>query len=181
LFIGIENLDAQKSAQVLEMFAALFGIIMLTPLCLPEMDNDIRELVESKYVPYIGVVIIRIMEALFFLMVIIALYTIMLKLNNCTFPFLKYLLGTFAEAYFLGGLGFCACVVFNQIAIGYLLPVMYYIMAIGGGKKLLGSFYPFSMIYASYQEKVNLAVLGTVLTIAGLYNICFYKRIKVKV
>jgi hypothetical protein len=65
-------------------------------------------------------------------------------------------------------MGLCAFSLFDQIAIGYLLPVMYYIMAFGGGTKLLKGFYPFSMIYGSYLEKVNLAVLGGVLIIIGL-------------
>lgn len=180
VFIGIENLDASRTARVLEMFVALFGIIMLTPLCVPEQDNDIRELVEAKYFSYIKVVMIRILEGLLCLIIITGLYIILLKYNNCSFPTLKFFLGTFAEACFLGALGFCAFVISNQIAIGYLLPFMYYLMAAGGGKKLFRDFYPFSMIYGSYREKINLAVLAVILMAAGLTYIYIYKRIKVK-
>lgn len=168
LFIGIENLDASRTARVLEMFVALAGIIMLTPIFLPEQNADIRELVEAKHISYTKVLLIRMLESLFCLMLFIGLYIALLSYNNCSFPILYYYLGTLAEALFLGGMGLCAFSLFDQIAIGYLLPVMYYIMAFGGGTKLLKGFYPFSMIYGSYLEKVNLAVLGGVLIIIGL-------------
>lgn len=180
LVIGIENLDAQRTARVLEMFTATTGIIMLTPVCLPEQSSDIRELVESKYLSYTRVVLARIVENLICLMIITGLYIIWLKLNNCSFPMLKYYLGTLTEAFFLGGLGFCALAVFGQIAVGYLLPIMYYIMAFGGGRRLLGSFYPFSMVYGSYREKIYLAVLGLVLFAVGVAYTYFYKKLRYK-
>lgn len=178
LAIGIENLDAQRTARVLEMFTALSGIIILTPVCLPEQNGDIRELLEAKYLSYTRVVLARILENLFFLMIIIGLYIIWLKLNNCSFPMFNYYLGTLAEAFFLGGMGFCAYVVFGQIAVGYLLPLMYYIMASCGGRRLLGSLYPFSMIYGSYREKFYLAVLGLVMFVVGVGYIHFYRILR---
>ena len=178
LAIGIENLDAQRTARVLEMFTALSGIIILTPVCLPEQNSDIRELVEVKYLSYTRVVLARILENLFFLMIIIGFYIIWLKLNNCSFPMFNYYLGTLAEAFFLGGMGFCAFVILGQIAVGYLLPLMYYIMASCGGRRLLGSLYPFSMIYGSYREKFYLAVLGLVLFVVGVGYIHFYKKLR---
>lgn len=180
LFMGIENLDPSRTARVLEMFTALMGIIILTPICFPEQNNDIRELIEAKYISYTKVILIRILANILCLMLIIGLYIIWLKYNNCTFPMMKYYLGTLAEAFFLGGLGFCSFVIFNQIAVGYLLPIMYYIMAFGSGKKLLKGFYPFSMVYGSYYEKINLAILGLVLFIVGVFYIYSGKRLTLK-
>jgi ABC-type sulfate transport system permease subunit len=104
-------------------------------------------------------------------------FIIILHSNNCTFPVLKYYLGTLAEAFFLGGMGLCACSLFDQIAIAYMLPLMYYILCFGAGKKLLKDFYLFSMLYGSYQEKVRLAVMGLVLITIGICYPYLVKRI----
>ena len=48
LLMGVENLSAVDSAKALERYVALIGIIMLTPVFLPEQDIEIRELVYAK-------------------------------------------------------------------------------------------------------------------------------------
>jgi hypothetical protein len=168
LLMGTENLDAVSTAKVLELYAAFVGIILLTPVFLPEQNNDTRDLVEAKYTPAAAVSLIRILEACFSMSVLLGAFVLYLQNNNCSFPELKFYVGTLAEAFFLGGMGLCAYSIFDQIAVAYLIPLMYYIMAFAGGKKLLGHFYLFSMTYGSYQEKRNLAVLGFVLIVIGI-------------
>lgn len=177
LFLGVENLDPMKTAKVLEMFVALLGIILLTPIFLPEQNKEIRDLVETKYTSTVTVHCIRLLEAVFFLFLFIGVYVVVLKYNNCIFPELKFFFGTLAEAVFLGGVGLLAYSIFDQIAIAYMLPIMYYIMAIGGGKKLLQDFYPFSMMYGSYKEKLYLAAIGVLLIIMGISYPYLSKRI----
>ncbi|HWT76698.1 MAG TPA: hypothetical protein VN258_18525 [Mobilitalea sp.] len=168
LILGVENLDSVSTAKVLEMYVALLGIVLLTPIFLPEQNKDIRDLVEAKYTSATAVYLIRILEAGICLAILIGSYILILKNNQCIFPEWEFFLGTLAEALFLGGMGLCAYSLFDQIAIAYLLPMMYYIMAIGGGQKLLKDFYPFSMIYGSYQEKKLLAVIGFIMIVVGL-------------
>lgn len=168
--MGVENLDAAMTARVLEMYTALIGIILLTPITLPEQNRDIRELIGAKYTSFAAVTIIRIVEAGVSLLVITGLYILLLKHNNCTFPVSNYYLGTLAEAIFLGGMGFATCIIFDQIAIAYMLPLVYYILNMGSGRKLLKGFYLFSMSSGSYKEKGNLAILGFAMMILG---ICF--------
>jgi hypothetical protein len=88
--------------------------------------------------------------------------------NNCEFPEFKFFLGTLAEAVFLGGIGFCVYSLFDQIAVAYLAPIMYYLMSLTGGKQLLKDFYLFSMINESYKEKIWLAIAGVLLIVVGL-------------
>ena len=88
--------------------------------------------------------------------------------NNCEFPEFKFFLGTLAEAIFLGGIGFCIYSLFDQIAVAYLAPIMYYLMSLTGGKQLLKNFYLFSMVNESYREKVFLAIVGGVLITIGI-------------
>lgn len=166
--MGTMNLDAVSTARVLEMFVALLGIILLTPVFLPEQNKDIRDLVSARYTSAVSVFIIRVLEALFSLIVLVGIYILILQHNNCSFPEMKYYLGTLAEALFLGGLGLCAYSFFDQIAVAYMLPFMYYILAFSGGRKLLKDFYLFSMLYGRYQEKINLAIAGGLLIIIGI-------------
>lgn len=176
-FIGIENLDQSKTAKVLELFVALLGIILLPPIFLPEQNRDIRDLVESKYTSMITVYCLRLFMAIFFLGLLIGVYIVVLKHNNCVFPEIPFFLGTMAEAIFLGGLGLFAYSLFDQIAIAYLIPLMYYIMSIGGGNKLLKNLYPFSMGYGSYKEKYYLFALGAIFITLGISYPILSKRI----
>lgn len=168
MLMGVGNLDAVRTARVLEIYVALLGIILLTPVLLPEQNRDLRDLVEAKYTSAAAVALIRVIEALLCLAVLIGIFILVLKGNNCTFPVMKYYLGTLAEALFLGGIGLCAYSLFDQIAIAYMLPVMYYILCFSGGKKLMKDFYLFSMLNGSYREKVYLVIAGGVLLIIGI-------------
>ncbi len=167
-FMGMKNLDAASTAKVLEMYVALIGIILLTPISLPEQNKEIRNLIEAKYTPSALVTIIRLFEAFFTMVLMIGIFIIILKNNNCIIPMGNYFLGTLAGAVFLGGVGFFAYSVFDQIAIAYMLPMVFYIINFGGGKKIAKDFYLFSMGYASYDEKVTLAITGSILIIAGV-------------
>lgn len=175
--LGVENLDASKTARILELYAALIGIILITPIFLPEQNKDIKELVEAKYTRATTVYFIRIIEAGFSLAILIGIYVLILKYSNCTFPVINYYFGTLAEALFLGGMGLCAYSLFDQIAIAYMLPMVYYILAIGGGSKLLKNFYLFSMIYGGYQEKIYLTITGVFLILFGISYQYIVKKI----
>ena len=59
LLMGVANLSAEDTAKVLERYAALTGIIMLTPVFLPEQDQNLRELVCAKYVSSASVYLVR--------------------------------------------------------------------------------------------------------------------------
>jgi hypothetical protein len=178
--LGVENLDPVRTAQVLEMYVALLGMLLLTPLFLPEQNKEIKDLVESKYTPATFVYLIRVVEAVICLAILIGIYIMILKNNNCTFPEMRFYLGTLAEALFLGGMGLCSYSFFNQIAIAYMLPMVYYILSFGSGKKILGNFYLFSMAYGGYREKWYLAIAGFFFVVLGLSYQYFSKKLFIR-
>jgi|GEM_PF-6886214 len=45
IIFGIQNLDSIASSMVLERFISIIGIILLTPLYLPEQDKNVAEIV----------------------------------------------------------------------------------------------------------------------------------------
>ena len=50
-FISYRNLDAGQAAKVMEVYAAFGGILLLTPLFLPEQNREIWLLKRSKAMP----------------------------------------------------------------------------------------------------------------------------------
>lgn len=168
LVLGVSNLEAPDTAKVLERYVALTGIIILTPVFLPEQNKDLRDLVNSKYMKAVSVYFIRIVEAVLILAVFLGIYMWMLDGNNCQMDLIKYYGGTIAEMLFLGGLGVLGYGLSDNVVIGYMLPVFYYIVAMGSGDKYLKMFYPFSMEAGSYTEKIYLLVTAAVMITAGV-------------
>lgn len=172
LLMGVANLGQQDTAKVLEMYVALIGIVMLVPIFLPEQDQNIRDLVYTKYMKSQLVYTLRILGNVLILMIFLAFYIVMLEKNNCEFPVVKYYFGTLAEMLFLGGMGLFFYGLTDNLVIGYMIPIFYYIVAIGSGAKYLKLFYPFSMVMGSYNEKVWLFLAGVVLIVSGIWLRC---------
>ena len=172
LLMGVENLGAQDTAKALEMYAALIGIVLVPPVFLPEQDRDIRDLVYTKYVNGASVYLVRLLGNVMLLSALLGLYVGMLAHNGCEFPAGKYFLGTLAEMLFMGGLGLFFYGLCDNLVIGYMAPIVYFIAAMGGGQKWLRMFYPFSMALGSYGEKVWLAAGAVVLAGAGIWLRC---------
>ncbi len=168
LLMGVKNLTAVDTAKVLERYVALIGIIMLTPIFLPEQDRDIRGLVYAKYTKASQVYMVRLAGNILILAAFLGIYIFVLKQNQCEFPVLKYYFGVFAEVLFFGGLGLFFYGVSDNLIIGYMAPMVYYIIAIGGGDKYLKMFYPFSMSMGKYEEKICLFAAAVVLTAIGI-------------
>lgn len=172
LVLGIENLAAADTAKVLEMYIALIGIILLTPIFLPEQNKDLRELVYSKYVKASAVYYVRVVEATLILVILLSVYMGVMHYNNCDMEVWKYFLGTLAEMMFLGGIGLFFYGLCDNLIVGYLIPIFYYIVAMGGGAKYLKVFYPFGMTAGSYKEKYYLAAAAVVFIVVGVALRC---------
>ena len=172
LVMGVANLGAQETSKVLEMYVALIGIVLFPPVFLPEQDHGIRDLVYTKYQNGVVVYLVRILGNLLLLMAMLGLYIGMLAYRQCEFPAGKYFCGTLAEMLFLGGFGLFFYGLCDNLVIGYMMPIVYYIAAVGGGEKYLNMFYPFSMAKGSYDEKLWLAAGGVILLGAGVWLRC---------
>lgn len=169
LLMGVENLTAADAAKVLERYVALIGIIMLTPIFIPEQDKSIRELVYVKYTKSTHVYLIRMTGNILILAVFLGVYIFMLRQNQCEFPVLRYYFGVFAEILFFGGLGLFFYGLADNLVIGYMAPMVYYIIATGGGERYLRMLYPFSMSMGRYGEKICLFIAAVFLIGGGIY------------
>lgn len=166
LFMGIENLDQYSVAKIIEIYLSLVGMILLIPTFIPDMDKDIRDLIYSKKEPVIVIHFIRVLESLVIIMVIGILFLKYLESGNCQFSFGKMFYTFLANGLFLGGLGMLMFSLFDQAVFAYMIPLIYYVVNFGAGKKQLGRFWLFSMQAGSIEEKHYLLGFG-ILFIVG--------------
>lgn len=119
LLIGTANLDRNSSAMPLEMFISLIGIVLLTPVFQPEQNEEIDDLVSSKYCSTAKVHLIRIVYSAGIIALLICVFTVYMKLQSCDVA-LVLALGTIADAILLGSMGLLTSALTGNTVIGYL-------------------------------------------------------------
>lgn len=168
VIFGISSLDELESAKPLEMLLSLTGIILLTPIFLPEQNENIRDLIRSKRTDYLMVCLIRLVYSLFFLAVIFGIFIIIMA-HSESMVTLQHFIGGYSSALFLGTLGFFSAGVSGNSIIGYMVSMIYYI-ANFAMKKELKNLYLFSMSSGSFHEKYWL--LGCSLVLIMITFLC---------
>lgn len=174
ILFGTANLDKTASAIPLEMFVSLIGIVLFTPIFQPEQNHETADVVFSKRVSMDVVYLIRTVYTFVFLMALTALFGVFMKLQGSDVTFLL-LIGTAANAVFLGSLGMLAAVLTDNTIIAYMIPMVYYMLNYGAGRKL-GKYYLFSMRTLDHEPKVWLFTTGILLIFVSL----LIKRLKRK-
>ncbi len=152
ILFGINDLDSMASSFILERYVALIGIILFTPLFSPEGDKNVQELIESKYTSPTLVLMIRLCLSSIVVLALIGGCIALMQVNHCLFQVPQFIFGTVASALFLGSLGFLAHSISNNIVVGYMLPVFFYILNQFLGEKLK-LLYLFSLVRDSIHEK----------------------------
>lgn len=166
LFIGTAHLDVFSSALPLEMFVSLVGIILLTPVFQPEQNREIRDLISSKPFSIIKVYGLRIVYAVLLSVFFVGLFAVYMKGQNSQIT-LALVLGTIADAVFLGAIGMLASSLTDHTIMGYMASLCYYALNMGMGAKL-GQFYLFSMTVGQYASKLWLSTLSFVMIAVSL-------------
>lgn len=168
LFLGIENLTEPETAKVLEYYAVFISIILLPAVFLPEQDKDIRDLLSSKYMSVAKLYGVRMTQAIIYLMLLLGIYMCVLKAGNCEFAFLKLYMGELATMVFLGGMGIFFYALTDQVVVGYMIPLLYYMLNITISPNKIKGLYLFSMSIGKYEWKWTLGMAGVVLLAAGI-------------
>ncbi len=151
VIFGISSLNEQESAQPLEMFLSLTGIVLLTPVFLPEQNENIRDLVRTKQIDDFAIYFIRLVYSVLFLAVIFGIFTIIM--HHCESDVtIQHFTGGFASGIFLGALGFSFAGITGNSIIGYMISMMYYICNFML-KEDLHHWYLFSMSFGNFEGK----------------------------
>ena len=164
VLFGISSLDAREAAQLIERLLSLVGTVLLTPIFLPEQNENIRDLIRSKRTDYLAVCLVRLVYSVFFLAVIIGVFAFIMQYQESEIT-IRHVVGGFASALFLGALGFSFAGISQNTVAGYMVSMIYFILNFVLRDEL-GNFYLFSMSMGSFAEKYWL-LGGAVALIAG--------------
>lgn len=168
LFMGVECLDELQVAKIMEVYFSLMGIIMLVPIFTAEQNRNIRDLVSTKKISTFKIYLLRLSMSILIIIGVFTIYLIFLKGQESIFPFFKLLFGSFITALFLGSIGLFFYAITDNMVVGYMMPVFYYILNFGSGQKFLGYFYIFSMMRGQFLNKWWLFVTGILLMVFSL-------------
>lgn len=166
-FVSFQNLSPEQAAKVMEMFVIFTGILLFTPLFMPEQNREIWLLEKSKQTSLWQLYLVRILEALVLLAVIVTVFIGILSLGNSEFEVGKLWLGSFVEILYLGAVGFFVSGITNQVVLGYMVSVLYFVGNIGGSK-YFGKLALFQMMKGDFAF-IPWMMAGTViLLVAGI-------------
>ena len=161
VLFGLNDLDTQGSAVPLELMMPLTGILLLTPIFLPEQDPAVRDVVAVRSVPLWQTYSARALYSLLFLCLLPALLILCMGfLRSQVTPDLW--LDAVSSSLLLGGLGALSYTLTDNIAAAYMVPVLYYVVYFGLGSKL-GTFWLFSAMSGSSASKLPQLFLGLLL------------------
>lgn len=91
-----------------------------------EHDAGIKELIFSKTWSYMRTVIIRIIFAVFLIVMMTIGFVVIMKKNNCSFEFWYYILGSSLVSIFIGNLGLLFSQISKNVIVGYLVALGYH-------------------------------------------------------
>lgn len=149
-FISFRNLEAVQSAKVLEIYVSFAGILLMTPLLMPEQNREIWQLEKSKVTPMWQIYLVRLCIALCFVILLFTVFPIALEQNGSVFLWDRMWVNGISEMIFLGSIGFAVAAVTNQVVLGYMLAVIYYV-ANFGGREYFGKLALFQMMEGKYD------------------------------
>ena len=105
---------------------------------------------------------------MFSMLALIAAFVLYMKGNGCTVSLVSAVFGTFSSSIFLGALGLFIYGISDTLIVGYMAPMVYYMLNLFGGKKYFGKLYLFAMSSGNMSEKYWLISVGIVLILSVL-------------
>ncbi|SDA28201.1 hypothetical protein SAMN02910447_01946 [Ruminococcus sp. YE71] len=163
---GLSSLTRENAAQPLEMYLVLTGTVLMTPVFLPEQNENIRDTVRVRRMSYLSVCMMRIAYLALLTVVPYAVITAVMHLSESAVT-AGMMFGGIATALFLGSIGLAAAGISGNVFIGYMASLIYYVLNFFGKDKL-GVFYMFSM--SSREDISKLWMLaGALILTAGTF------------
>lgn len=160
---SITALDSLTAALPLELSLPFVGVALLTPVYAAEQDTGILSVVATRKTPDVKICLLRIVMALIIMFLLITGFVVLMAVLESE-VFFAHVLGSCANAIFLGSLGVMASALSGNVVTGYMAPILYYVLDLMGG---IMPFTLFSMMRSgTMQDKGMLFVVGIV-CIAG--------------
>ena len=172
MLMGISALSERQSARPVEMVMPIMGIILLTPVFLPEQNENIRDVIRSKKTDYIRICIMRVIYSVFFLAVLCGIFTLAMRLCESKAEFLHFI-GGFTSGLFPGAVGFLFAGVSRNVIAGYMTALIYYTANHIMGRRIIFDLFTMTAaadIHSKYIPAIKLLLIAASLLIIIL---CF--------
>jgi len=170
---NLSSLTAGEAARPLELFLCFIGIMLFTPVCYPEQDHDLRDVICSRKTSYAFLCVLRLVYSCVVLVLLELAFVWMLDWNESAVT-VDHLFGGIATAAFLGAIGFFVAGVSDNVTLGYMGAMLYYLLSYGAKEKL-GKFYLFYMCAGHFDEKWWL-LLGASVLILITFAVMKFRR-----
>jgi hypothetical protein len=172
---SLNSLSAQLAAQPLEMYLSLAGTLLLTPIFLPEQNEEIRDAVRVRRMSYLSVCALRLLYLAVIVGILYGIITGALALcESVVTP--MHLLGGICSALFLGAIGLLGSAVSGNAVIGYMASLLYFVLNFTL-KTRLGVFYLFGLSADTGVSKLWLLGGAAVMTAAAFGYLKFIRKI----
>lgn len=166
VIFGITALDSKAAAVPLELLLPFIGVILLTPLYSPEQDSSILDTIRARKTSHLFICGIRIFMAMILIVTLIFGFVLLMYTLECEVS-LAHGLASCANAIFLGGLGILVASAGGNVVLGYIAPILYYVMDLLGGLKF---FTIFSMMrWGTMDGKLAIFSVGACAIAASLW------------
>ena len=174
IVFSLTALSAPLSAQPLEMYLSLTGVILFSPLFLPEQSEEIRDAVRVRRISYLTVCGLRLIYLCAALLLMYGVIAALLAAGECVFT-AETLSGGIFTALFLGGIGLLGSAVSGNAVIGYMASMLYYVINYTL-KTRLGVFFLFGLSNETGVSKLWLLLGAAVLTAAAFGYLKYVKK-----
>lgn len=148
---NITSLQGRAVAQPIEFLLCFMGVMLLTPIFLPEQNREICDVICSKKISYLKICGIRVIYSAAALLLLEGVFVGLMYLLESRVTWQHFIGGT-ATALFLGAIGLAVAGLSDNTIAGYMMTFVYY-LANYGLKQKLGVFNLFSMYMGSFEEK----------------------------
>ena len=175
LVFSLTSLSAPLSAQPLEMYLSLTGTLLLTPVFLPEQNEDIRDVVRVRRMSYLTVCAMRIAYLTIIAAVLYGVITVGLVRGESTVTEAHYFGGLFT-ALFLGSVGVAGSAIGGNTVIGYMASFLFF-SANFFLKTRLGVFFLFGLSTETGISKLWLLGGSATLIITAFLYLRFVKKL----
>lgn len=135
VWAGINELNERMAARPLELISLIAGMILLTPIYMPEQDKNIYDVVRTKKTSHMVVCLIRFLTALTVAALLILCLSLTMKYNSSDIT-LRLFASAAGGAFALGSIGMFASAVGNSSVTGYMVSSAYLVMNAFLRKKL---------------------------------------------
>lgn len=175
IVFSLTSLSAELSAQPLEMYLSLTGTLLLTPVFLPEQNEDIRDTVRVRKMSYLTVCAMRIAYLAVITAILYGIITAALIRGESVVTTAHYF-GGLTTALFLGSLGVAGSAIGGNAVIGYMASFLYF-TANFFLKTRLGVFYLFGLSAQTGVSKLWLSGGSAVLIIVTFLYLRYIKKL----